>query len=94
MSKTALLTEGVKHFVTLIENKVFDIFQVQGSVTDQSLETTWSCDDNMRWVLLQCFLVLIDWHTTKKDSNLKSSASIVKNVAWLVLILEIKKKKS
>ena len=65
------LTKGIKHFVTFIENKVVDIFQVQWSVADQSLETTWSCDDNMRWVLLQCFLVLVDWHTTEKYSNLK-----------------------
>ena len=65
------LTKGIEHFVTFIENKVFDIFQVQWSVADQSLETTWSCDDNMRWILLQCFLVLVDWHTTEKYSNLK-----------------------
>ena len=66
------LTKGIKHFVTFIENKVFDIFQVQWSVADQSLEPTRSCDHNMRWILLQCFLVLVDWHTTEKYSNLKS----------------------
>lgn len=68
------LTKGIKHFVTFIENKVFDIFQVQWSVADQSLEATWSCDDNMRWILLQCFLVLVDWHTTEKYSNLKNGS--------------------
>ena len=72
------LTKGVKHFVALVKNEVFDVFEIEGLSTNQSQNTSGCTDNNVWAVLLQNFLVLFNWHTTEEDGNLKISGKTAK----------------
>jgi len=55
-----------KHFVAFIKNKVLDVSEVERLVSDESKQSSWRSDNNVRAVLLQCLLVLADWQTTEE----------------------------
>ena len=59
-----------QHFVTLVQNKVFSVFQVELSSSNQSQNPTWGTDNDMRGVLSQGFPVVLDWHTSEEDAHL------------------------
>ena len=67
------LTEGVKHFVALVKDEVFDIFEVECLGAHQSQNSPGGSDDDVGAVFLQHLLVLLNWHTTEEDGNLKIS---------------------
>lgn len=65
-----LLTQLLQHFITLIKHKVFDVLQAEALVVDEGQGTSRSSDDNVRTVLLQDFLVLLDGQATKEHGHL------------------------
>lgn len=61
--------ELLQHFVTLVQNKVFSVFQVELASSNQSQNPTWGTDNDMWGVFSQGFPVVLDWHTSEEDSN-------------------------
>jgi len=59
----------LQHFITLVQNKVFGVFQVELAASDQSQDPTWGTDNNMWGVFPQGFPVVLDWHTSEEDSH-------------------------
>ena len=60
------LTECLQHLVTLVENKVFDVLEVEASVPSESEDSSWSTNDDMWTILLQGVLILFNRHAAKK----------------------------
>jgi len=59
----------LQHLVTLVQNKVLGVFQVQLAASDQSQNPTWGTDNDMWGVFSQGFPIVLDWHTTEEDSH-------------------------
>ena len=59
-----------QHLITLIQNKVLDVLQVQLSSSNQSQNPTWSSNNDVWRVFSQSFPVILNWHTTKENSDL------------------------
>ncbi len=64
-----LLTQLLQHLVTFIQNKVFDMLQIQCIRSNKRQDTTRRAHYNMRAVLFECVLVLFDTNTTKKHAH-------------------------
>ena len=61
-----LLTKLVQHFVALVQNEVLDVLGIEGLVSDQSQNPARSTHHNVRTVVLQSLLVLLDGDTTER----------------------------
>jgi len=66
--ETGSRTKTFQTTVTLVQNKVLEVLQVQVAVLNELLETTGGSDNNL-WGILQGFLVLGDGNTTKELAN-------------------------
>lgn len=64
------LTELLKHLVTLVQNKVLDVLQVEGFVAHQREDSARRPDHDVRAALLQDVLVLLDGHATEEHGHL------------------------
>lgn len=82
------LTDLIQHLVALIENEVLDVSQRQSFVSDKSIETTWSSNNDIGVLLFvfQQFEVLCHWSTTIKDSSLHLRKVLAKSS---VLVLNL-----
>ena len=58
------LTELLKHLVTLVENEVLDLGEVESLVLGKGQETARSGDHDVWDLLLDLVTVLLDWLTT------------------------------
>lgn len=65
-------TELLQHFVTLIQHEMFDILQAEGLAPDQSEDTAWRSDHNVRAVFLQDFFILLDGKTAEEHCGFYS----------------------
>ena len=63
-------TQSFKHLVTFVENKVLDRVQAQTLILDESQNASGSTDDDVRLLVLECFLIGLDGSTTVKDGRL------------------------
>ena len=70
------LTELLQHFVALIKHKMLQILQRQLLALDQSQNTSWSSNNDVRTIVLQNLFILGDGHATKEHSNLAKNNSI------------------
>lgn len=59
-------TELFQHFVTLVQDEVLDVLQAEGLVPGERENTARRANDNVRAVLLQHLLILLDGQTAKK----------------------------
>jgi hypothetical protein len=82
-------TKLLQHLVTLVQNKHLDGRSVQGLVSNQSVQSTRSSDDNVRalGLVLQDLLVLLDRGSTVKDTRL-DVGHVLCETGKLVLDLE------
>ena len=58
----------VDNTITFIHDKVLDVLNVQGLLPHQSQDTTGAADNNVRTVVPQLILILLDAHATEEDS--------------------------
>lgn len=65
-----MLTELLKHLVTLVQYKVLHIMKVEGLLSHKGQYTPRGTNHNMRTIALQCLLVLLNTYATKKDGDL------------------------
>src|ERR1700761_973384 len=67
-----LLTDLVEHLVTFVEDKGLDVSQGQIFVTDKSIQTTRSADNDIgeRLLVLEEFNVFLNGRTAVEDSGL------------------------
>lgn len=65
-------TNLIQHLVTLVKNECLDVTQRELLVTDQSVETTRSSNDDVgeRFLVGKDFDVLLNWSTSVKDCSL------------------------
>lgn len=47
------------------------MFQIQFFVANQSENSAWCSNDNMRICVFQLFFILLDWQTSEENGNLK-----------------------
>lgn len=62
----------LQHLIALIKNEVFDVLQAEGLLEDECADTPGSSNNNMRAVLFQDLLILLDGHATKEHRHLDS----------------------
>lgn len=75
------LTELFKHLITFIQDKVFNVFEVEALISSQGQDAARGPHDNMRAVLLQHLFILLDRQTTKKHSDLPTRRKVSLNEA-------------
>ena len=63
------LTKRFEHLVTLVENEMLDIFQVEASVASEGEDASRGADDDVRAILLQRILILLDGHSTEENAE-------------------------
>lgn len=61
----------LQHLVALVQNEMFEKFEVELFVADQSEDAPGGADHDLRVVCLQIFLVFLNGKTTEEHSNLK-----------------------
>lgn len=66
------LTQLLKHFIALVEHKVFDVLQVEDLAVDQRQGASGCSHHNVWAVLLQHFLVLLHGHAAEEHRHLDS----------------------
>lgn len=66
-----VLTQLFQHLVALVQNKVFQMLQVQLLVAYQRQYTSGSANNNVGSTVLKSLLVLLNCQTAKEDCNLK-----------------------
>lgn len=67
---TSLLTQLLQHLIALIKNKVFDVLQAEVLLEDECADTPGGSHNNMRAVLFQDLLILLDGHATEEHRYL------------------------
>merc|ERR1719328_1028670 len=60
----------LQHFVALIKHKMLQILQRQLLALDQSQNTSWSSNNDVRTIVLQNLFIFRNGHATKEHSNL------------------------
>jgi len=60
----------LQHLVALVENEMLHVLQAQLLALDESEQTTWSSDDDVRAVGFQNLLVLGDGQTSEENADL------------------------
>ena len=83
LSYTLELTQLLQHFVALIQDKVLDVLGVERLVLDQGQDPPRGTHHDVRAVVLQHLLVLLDADTTKEDGDL----DVVKVLAETLVLL-------
>ena len=63
--------QSVQHFVALVQDKVLDALEVEGLGADEAEDAARGADHDVRAVLLQGLLVLVDGHTAEEDGDLQ-----------------------
>ena len=63
--------KGVEHLVALVEHKVLDALEVERLGADEAEDAARGADDDVRAVLLQGLLVLVDGHAAEEDGDLE-----------------------
>lgn len=64
------LTQLFQHFVALVQHKVFDVLQLEDLAVDQRQGATGCSHHNVRTVLLQHLLVLLNGHAAEEHRHL------------------------
>ena len=82
--RTWILTQLLQHFVTLIQDKVLDVLGVEGLVLDQGQDPPRGTHHDVRAVVLQHLLVLLDADTTKEDRDLDVVKVLTETLVLLV----------
>ena len=67
----------LEHFVALVENKVFDVLEVQLLALDQGQDTAGGSHNHVRAVRLEHGLILGDGQTAEEYSNLLKKDKIL-----------------
>ena len=67
----------LEHFVALVENKVFDVLEVQLLALDQGQDTAGGSHNHVRAVRLEHGLILGDGQTAEEYSNLLNKDEIL-----------------
>lgn len=73
--------------IALVQDKMLDSVQFQVLVTGKTKDTTGSSDDNVRAIVLEDFLVLLDRNTSVKDGSLDGRQILAES---LVLVGNLK----
>ena len=73
----------LQHLVALVEHKVLDMLQVESASSGQCQDTSRSTDNNVRAILFDRLLVLLDANATKENSNLYSRHVFTKALVFL-----------
>ena len=79
-----LFTQLLQHFVTLVQDKVLDVLGVEGLVLDQGQDSSGGTDHDVRAVVLQHLLILLDADTTKEDRDLDVVKVLTETLVLLV----------
>lgn len=66
------LTQLLQHLIAFIEHKVLDVLHAEGLVTNEGQRTSGCSYDDVRAVLFQDFLILLDSQATKEHRHLDS----------------------
>jgi len=59
----------IEHLVALVKNEMLDMLQVERLGADKAQDAAGGADDNVRAVLLERLLVLVNWHTAEEDGD-------------------------
>lgn len=65
-----MLTQLLQHLITLVQDKVLDVLQVEGFVADQGENSARRPYHDVRAALLQYILVLLDGHAAEEHGHL------------------------
>ena len=77
----------VQHFVTLVEDEMLQLAQVEVVATNQRQKATWSAYEDLRGILLQLLDVLGDGLSTVHDINIYLRQVLSEPV---ILLLDLK----
>ena len=78
------LTQLFQHLVTLVKDEMLDVLGVEGLVLHQSQDATGGPDHDVRAVVLQGLLVLLDADTTKEHRDLDVVKVLAESLVLLV----------
>lgn len=67
---TAALTKLFQHLVTLVQHKMLEVAQTQLLVPHEGQHSAWGAHDNVRAVIFERVLVLLNVHASKEHSDL------------------------
>ena len=70
MDSTLILTKLVQHLITLIQDEVFQMLQIETLALCQSQNTSRSSHHYMGAVVFQHCLILFDGHASEEDGDL------------------------
>ena len=61
--------KGIKHFVALVKDEMFQIGGLKVPATDKSEDASWCSNYDSGWIVLQSFDVLLDWLSSVHHFN-------------------------